>query len=77
VLAVVGKSRSRTVAHGAALAESGVRPQEEKGGEQQVAQFHLTPNVIMRCASGKKKIVIKMRQPMTEHIVNHFMREIS
>jgi hypothetical protein len=54
-----------------------VRPQEEQGGEQQVAQFHLTPNVIMRCASGKKKIVIKMRQAMTEHMVNHFMREIS
>jgi len=48
-------------------------------GKQQceyAARFSFHPSSIIRLASGKKKMVIKIRHATTEHIVSHFIREI-
>src|SRR5207244_11855753 len=76
-LAVLGGRSSHAEAQPEALGEGRRRPQRKQQAEYRSAQFHFTPSSIIRLASGKKKIVIKMRQAMTEHIVSHFMRETS
>src|SRR6266446_1954415 len=76
-LPVLRSRRSRAEAHRAALAERGRGPgrkhQDENGG----AKLHFTPSSIIRLASGKKKMVIRMRQATTEHMVSHFIRDTS
>ena len=75
-LSILGSRLSRAVAHGAALAKGRRGPQQEEGGEHADAYLHFTPSEMIRKASGKK-IIIKARQATREHIVSHFIREIS
>ncbi len=76
VLSGLGGRRSRAIAHGATLRERGHSPQPQKSREYEGPPSHLTPREITRNASGKKTIIMA-RQKINEHMVNHFMVEIS
>src|SRR5258705_2512063 len=76
-LPVLRSRRSRAEAHRAALAERGRGPCREHQDEYDGAKLHFTPSSIIRLASGKKKMVIRMRQATTEHMVSHFIRDTS
>src|ERR1700687_240332 len=76
-LAILGGRLSRTVAHGTSLAKSRCGPQEERQDEKRGANSHFTSRSMIRRASGKKKMVIKIRHRTTEVIVSHFMRDTS
>src|SRR5713226_4449512 len=77
LLPFLGSRGGGTAAHGTALAEGRGGPYGKQQREYRGAKFHFTPSSIIRLASGKKKIVIKIRHATTEHIVNHFIRETS
>src|SRR5260370_11600022 len=77
LLALLGGGRGRAAAHGTTLAKRGSGPQQERQDEKRGANFHFTPRYRMRKASGKKKMVIKIRHMTTEVIVSHFMRDTS
>jgi hypothetical protein len=88
LLPVFRSGRSCAVAHRAALRERGGRPQAQKPNQHGSAtpcptrlwrlhrRSHLTPNEMMRNASGKKTIIMH-RQNTSEHMVSHFMRDTS
>jgi len=75
-LPILGGRLGCAVTHGAGLTESRRDPQQKGKGKNSDAWLHLTPSEMMRRASGKK-IIIKARQATREHMVSHFMREIS
>jgi hypothetical protein len=75
-LPILGSGLSRAVTHGAALAKGRHGPQQKEGGKHADSYLHFTPSEMIRRASGKK-IIIKARQATREHMVNHFIREIS
>src|SRR6267143_760183 len=77
LLPFLGSRGGGTAAHGAALAERGRGSHGKQQCEYRGANFHFTPSSIIRLASGKKKMVIKIRHATTEHIVSHFIRETS
>src|SRR6266487_1914513 len=77
LLSVLGSCFGGAATHGTALAEGGRSPQQEHRGEKCGANSHFTPNDSIRKASGKKKIVIRIRQATTEHMVSHFIRDTS
>src|SRR5882762_5334357 len=76
-LAVLRRRRGRAEAHRAALAERRRDPHRKHQDENGGAKPHFTLKSIIRLASGKKKMVIKIRQRTTEVIVSHFMRDTS
>ena len=91
-LTVFGGCRSGAVAHGATLREGRRRPQAQKPNQRGQAarngmglrarhrmwfrRSHLTPNEIMRNASGKKTIIMA-RQNTSEVMVSHFICDTS
>lgn len=75
-LALLGGCGSRAIAHSTSLPESWRGPEEERSSKNGGAQSHFALIVKIRRASGKK-IIIKARQTTSEHIVSHFIREIS
>ena len=75
-LSILGSRFCRAVTHGARLTEGRRGPKRQANSKNGGAKCHLTPNFMMRNASGKK-IIINARQATSEHMVSHFMREIS
>ena len=75
-LPILGSRLGSAVTHGAGLTEGRRDPKQKRNGENSDALLHLTPSEMMRRASGKK-IIIKAKQATREHIVSHFIREIS
>jgi len=75
-LPILGSRLGCAVTHGAGLTEGRRDPQQKRNGENSDALLHLTPSEMMRRASGKK-IIIKAKQATREHMVSHFIREIS
>jgi hypothetical protein len=87
LLPVLGRCRRRAVAHCATLGKGRERPEAENNDQQGsrlhrathgmlFRNSHLTPNEIMRKASGKKTIIMA-RQKTKEVMVSHFMRDTS
>src|SRR5208282_1968699 len=76
-LSILRCGLGRRITHDTTLGKSRRCPPEQYLGQNRKSKFHRTPRERIRKASGKKKMVIKIRQPTTEHMVNHFIRETS
>ena len=75
-LPLLGGRGCRAVAHSAGLGESGHCPTAQERDRGCNPKFHCAPSCRIRSASGKKTIIIA-RQNTYEHMVSHFIREIS
>src|SRR5258707_15095531 len=73
---LAGASRIR-VAHGAALGQCRRTPHTDSSHQDQKSLPHFTPKWTIRFASGKKKIHISAKHPITEIVNSQRMARIS